>query len=86
MSVVERQVGSTSPLEGDSIYLMPIGRSIGRNVRFHDARKPSVALRGLTQNWPVTVTDFLDLVLDPTPHGDFSTRSRKDFRSCDSEN
>ena len=41
---------------------MPIGRSLGRSVHFHNASKPSVALGGLLQNGSVMETNFLEML------------------------
>lgn len=61
---------------------MPINRSLGRNVRFYNALKPSVALGGLIQNGSVTEAYDWDRI----HHGGSFTRSRKNFRPCRSDN
>jgi len=46
----------------NGVHLMPIDRSLGRNVHFYDASKPGVALGGLIQNGSVTETNFLEML------------------------
>jgi len=71
----------------DGTHSTPTGCSLGRNVNFYDASKPSGALGGPIQNGSVTETNLLDMMgILSSRGGDCYTRPRKGLGPCRSGN